>query len=107
MQTLYVGKYRNRVVSFKSEGRKWREFLPGPSRKLVDHSLGFEWSYAGSGPAQLALALLLDATSDKEVALRYYQDFKWDYVAKWTMDWEITANEINEWIKTKQEDNDE
>jgi hypothetical protein len=48
-----------------------------PSQKLRNHSpTGFCWGYSGSGPAQLALALLLHAGVSKEDALDLYQDFK-------------------------------
>lgn len=42
---------------------------------------GYEWSYSGSGPAQLALALLADALGDDERALRLYQRYKARVVA--------------------------
>ena len=59
------------------------ELSPAPSQKLHNHSPdGFQWGYGGSGPAQLALALLLDATTVPETALAYYQQFKWDVIAK-------------------------
>src|SRR5947209_8602479 len=39
---------------------------------LFNHSpTGFSWGYGGSGPAQLALALLADALGDYEVAVRH------------------------------------
>ena len=45
--------------------------------ELANHSsTGFEWGYGGSGPAQLALALLADCLKDNERALRFYQYFK-------------------------------
>lgn len=48
-----------------------------PRYDLRNHSPdGFEWGYGGSGPAQLALALLADATGDDALALRIYQEFK-------------------------------
>ena len=41
-----------------------------PRLDLWNHSLtGFEWGYAGSGPAQLALALLADCLSDEQDAV--------------------------------------
>lgn len=63
---------------------------------LVNHSpTGFEWSYAGSGPAQLALALIADATGDDERALRVYQDFKFEVVASLRrMGWTMTAADV-------------
>lgn len=73
---------------------------PTPSQKLWNHSPdGFNWGYGGSGPAQLALALLYDVTRDKEVALRHHQDFKWTYVARWGDNWTITTDEILDWLK--------
>jgi len=72
----------------------------GPSLKLWNHSpTGFNWGYGGSGPAQLALAILLDVTKDPEVSIILHQPFKWDFVAKWGEAWEITRKEIIDWIK--------
>jgi len=44
---------------------------------LDNHSpAGFEWGYGGSGPAQLALAILADVLADDERAIRLHQRFK-------------------------------
>jgi hypothetical protein len=73
---------------------------PRPSQRLWNHSpTGYEWGYAGSGPAQLALALVLDATGDPAVALRTYQWFKFAAVACWDQEWEVTAGRIQEWVE--------
>lgn len=75
---------------------------PERSQKLWNHSPdGFQWGYGGSGPAQLALALLLDATGDSELAVRLHQLFKWVFVAKWGDQWEITTEEIKDWIQKR------
>lgn len=69
-----------------------------PRLDLRNHSpTGFEWSYGGSGPAQLALALLVDALRDEEVALVLYQSFKWEVVASlpWRA-WSLTESEVRE-----------
>jgi hypothetical protein len=51
---------------------------------LFNHSpTGFSWGYTGSGPAQLALALLADALGDDDLAVRLHQDFKFKVVACW------------------------
>lgn len=72
---------------------------PGPSQEIVNHSPdGFQWGYRGSGPAQLALALVLDATGDKNRAQRVYQDFKEEFVALWGNQWQITQAEIVVWV---------
>lgn len=49
---------------------------------LRNHSpTGFENGYGGSGPAQLALALLADVMGD-DLAQEHYQAFKWQVVAQ-------------------------
>lgn len=57
---------------------------PRPSQKLINHSPdGFEWGYHGSGPAQLALAMLYDVVGfeNKEIALCHYQKFKESFIS--------------------------
>lgn len=67
---------------------------------LRNHSPdGAEWGYGGSGPAQLALALLSDATGDEDLAQRHYQRFKREVVAGFERDrFLITQAEIRCWI---------
>src|SRR5438067_13916701 len=67
-----------------------------PSRELRNHSpTGFEWGYGGSGPAQLALALLADALGDDERAQRLYQDFKFKVVGRLDRDrWEMSQEDV-------------
>jgi hypothetical protein len=72
---------------------------PGPSLKVWNHSpTGFEWGYGGSGPAQLALAILLDVTGDAELAQDHYQRFKAQHVAGWGSSWSITEAEVRAWL---------
>lgn len=53
-----------------------------PRFDLRRHSpTGFEWSYGGSGPAQLALAICADHLKDDELALKVYQYFKANVIA--------------------------
>jgi hypothetical protein len=54
---------------------------PRESQRVYNHSPdGFAWGYGGSGPAQLALAILLKLTRNPEKAVRQHQDFKWKYI---------------------------
>ena len=49
--------------------------------EIVDHSpSGIEWGYGVSGPADLALNILIHFT-DRETAKAYHQDFKWSVIA--------------------------
>jgi hypothetical protein len=55
---------------------------PKKSQDIINHSPdGFNWGYHGSGPAQLALALLLEFR-DEVFARKYYQNFKFDVISK-------------------------
>jgi len=55
---------------------------PGPSLGIWNHSpTGFSWGYEGSGPAQLALAILLLVTNEP-TAVRLHQDFKREVIAR-------------------------
>src|SRR5206468_1603489 len=54
-----------------------------PRLDLWNHSpTGFEWGYGGSGPAQLALALIADHLADDRQALDIYQRFKWAVITE-------------------------
>ena len=77
-----------------------------PSLLVVSHSpTGFEWGYLGSGPAQLALALLLDHTDDAAMAARWHQQFKAAVVSRWRGDtWEIAPAEIAVWLAAREGD---
>ncbi len=85
----------------QSDGRRGQvAFDPGPSQKLFNHSPdGFQWGYGGSGPAQLALALLLDATNNPELSVRLHQAFKRHFVAAWGEKWQIRRDDILLWVE--------
>ncbi len=96
----YVGtrlQTRPPAVLFLDEGERRGHELP-PRLDLRNHSPdGFEWGYGGSGPAQLALALLADATGDDALALRCYSRFKEEIVEvlqaeSWSLSAEIVRD---------------
>lgn len=73
-----------------------------PSLAIRNHSPdGFEWGYRGSGPAQLALAILLDRTGDTGTALRLYQRFKDSFVAlqERSRGWALSIRDLDAWIE--------
>lgn len=77
-----------------------REILPDRSLKLRNHSPGgFAWGYAGSGPAQCALAILLEITTE-EKALKYYQRFKEATIARVEIDenFDILEDDVRRWV---------
>ncbi len=67
-----------------------------PRQDLRNYSPdGFEWGYGGSGPSQLALAMLADALGDVERAKENYQHYKWQFVAKFpAAGWRITDEQV-------------
>lgn len=71
---------------------------------LVNHSpTGFAWNYGGSGPAQLALAILADVTGDDDLAVRLHQQFKADVIANMPRGkWELPEASVREWIEVNQ-----
>lgn len=74
------------------------------SLQVVNHSPdGFAWGYTGSGPAQLALALLLDAGLPADVADGLHQRLKTDLVSQWTPwhPWELEGHDLQYWIESQ------
>lgn len=78
---------------------------PRPSLKIRNHSpTGFSWGYGGSGPSQLALAILYAVTRDADTAQRHYMQFKWDYVSQWPADSDVDVEiDILGWIRQQEE----
>lgn len=71
-------------------------FLPSRLDLAYHSPTGFEWGYGGSGPAQLALALLADAIGE-DLALECYHDFKWAVIAKLEDTWELSEDDLFAW----------
>ena len=72
-----TGCWKTREVTLDGE-----PLSPAESLALANHSPdGFLWGYSGSGPAQLALAVLL-RLGPRDAALAHYQGFKEHVVAR-------------------------
>jgi len=56
---------------------------------------GFEWTYEGSSPTQLALALLADHLGDDTKALALHEVFMRVVVANFGNEWEMTGDDID------------
>jgi hypothetical protein len=61
---------------------------------------GFEWTYEGNGPAQLALALLADHLGDDGEALRLYEPFMRAIVSDLDNSWQLTSADIDAALKS-------
>jgi hypothetical protein len=55
---------------------------------------GFEWTYEGESPQQLALALLYDQLGDKTRAIGLSERFMKRVVANLDNDWTLTGDDI-------------
>ncbi len=94
---IYIGKFTEKdwykvTIDGKPFDHKY-------SLKIRNHSPdGFSWGYSGSGPAQLALAMLLKET-DHVRAEKYYMDFKNDIIAGFDKEgFTFTSVLISEWL---------
>lgn len=73
---------------------------PTPSLKIINHSPdGFAWGYGGSGPAQLALAILLHVNVPKNKALALYQRFKAQFIATLPRDSFTLEVDVPAWVE--------
>jgi Family of unknown function (DUF6166) len=62
-------------------------------------AMGFEWTYEGDGPRQLALALLADHLGDDRKALDLTETFMRDVVSVLDNAWRLTGEEIDAALK--------
>ena len=75
-------------------------------RKLPEHyevkqltKYGFEWTYEGESPQQLALAILYEHTGDKDRAIALSDRFMKTVVANLDNDWTLGATEIDDFLR--------
>jgi len=97
---LYSGKKTKggiggQAIVVKENNRQYP--LPHIEKHSPD---GFNWGYGGSGPADTAYSILVDCLGEDQ-AKGLYQFFKWDFVASWGNEWEVSEKEIKEWAKDK------
>ncbi len=59
---------------------------------------GFEWTYEGTSPQQLALAILFDHLGDKDRAIALSEPYMKDVIANLDNDWRLTGDEIDAYL---------
>lgn len=59
---------------------------------------GFEWTYEGESPQQLALAILFDHLGDGPRAIRLSEPFMRTVVAELDNDWTLTSDQVQQFI---------
>jgi Family of unknown function (DUF6166) len=92
---IYRGRPTNDGCSVKVGNRR----LP-LRRDLINYTAtGFEWGYEGSGPAQLALAILADFLHDDERAVLLHQAFMRDIIGHLCAEsWEMPELTVSAWV---------
>jgi hypothetical protein len=60
---------------------------------------GFEWTYDGESPQQLALAILFDYLGDKDRAIALSGSYMKDVVANLDNDWALTGADIDAYVQ--------
>ncbi len=61
---------------------------------------GFEWTYEGESPQQLALAILFDRLGDKDRAIHLSELFMKEVVANFDNDWTLSGEEVDAFLHT-------
>ena len=128
MSKIYTGKRTTETITVEvithQHGNKVRK---RKLRHIPFHSAtkgNLNWGYGGSGPADLALAILVDyfkehAPSEgyraraecntwmvNSKAWKYHQEFKWHFVSKFEDDWELYDTQIEAWLKEQEAKNE-
>jgi len=62
---------------------------------------GFEWTYEGSSPQQLALAILFDYLGDKNDAIALSAPYMKDVIANLDNDWQLTGDEVGAYLRAR------
>ena len=62
-------------------------------------SWGFEWTYEGTSPRQLALALLVEHLKDNARAIRLSEPFMREVVANLDNDWVLSSDDIDRAVR--------
>jgi hypothetical protein len=64
---------------------------------------GFEWTYEGGSPLQLALAILFDYLGDKDRAIHRAKPFMQEVIANLDNDWTMTSDQIDAFLQRKEQ----
>jgi hypothetical protein len=59
---------------------------------------GFEWTYEGTSPQQLALAILFDFSGDKNRALALSEPYMKEVIANLDNDWQLTGDDVGAYL---------
>ena len=87
----YDGERTIDGISVRVDGKPLSQHID--QVKFTDY--GFEWSYEGPEPSQLAFALLFDHLGDSAAAKSLTRSFMERVVANFDNEWEMTSADID------------
>ena len=61
---------------------------------------GFEWTYDGTSPQQLALAILFDHLGDRDRAVVLSEPYMKDVIANLDNDWRLSSDEVDAYLRS-------
>jgi hypothetical protein len=95
MTKIYEGKRTIDGLVITVDGK------PLPEHYEVEQftKLGFEWTYDGASPRQLALAILYDHLGDRERAIALSEPYMKDVIANLDNDWRLTGEDIEAYLR--------
>lgn len=96
MNKVYVGDRTIDGILVTVNG----EALATHAEKKCYSRAGFEWSYEGPEPSQLAYALLVDHLGDPAEAERLQAPFMKSVVANFQNEWEMTSSDMDRVLQT-------
>lgn len=105
MNKLYRGVRQNHIAKVFVDNA---ELSFDAAKKLHPSEATAEWSYFGDGPSQTSLAILYDAIqvdvpNAEIIALKYYHDFKFEFIAPadYYLGFTIFQSQVKDWLHAK------
>jgi hypothetical protein len=93
--TVYEGKRTIDGLLVTADGKKLDEHYE--IKRFT--RFGFEWTYEGESPQQLALAILYDHLGDRDRAIRLSEPFMKEIVANLDNDWRLAGQQIDTFLR--------
>ena len=62
---------------------------------------GFEWTYDGTSPQQLALAILFEHLGDAARAVALSEPYMKDVIANLDNDWRLTGDDVDAYLRQR------
>ena len=93
---VYQGKRTIDGIAVTVDGQRLPEYCE--VKQFTNR--GFEWTYEGTSPQQLALAILFDYLGDENRALALSAPYMKDVVANLDNDWTLTGDDVGAYLRT-------